>query len=120
MRTRRCINARTPETGTNHLGGSFDSLVAKADVPTKLPAEANPNPLLWGGGSYVRYSNQPLAQCKSRSDSFTEISSDAPLKRRFGPLSPEDRARRVAELRTILAAPAFQARLRAGEQGKQP
>ena len=68
----------------------------------------------------MNYSNQPLAQCKGRSDSFTEISSDAPATPRFGPLSPEDRARRVAELRTVLAAPAFQARLRAGEQGEQP
>src|SRR5271165_4621793 len=31
VRTRRCINARTPETGTNHLEGSFDSFDAKAD-----------------------------------------------------------------------------------------
>ena len=69
----------------------------------------------------MRYSNQPLAQCKGRSDPFTEISSDAPTTRRFGPLSPEDCARRVAELRTVLAAPAFlQARLRAGEQEEQP
>jgi hypothetical protein len=68
----------------------------------------------------VRYSNQPLAQCKGQSDLFTKISSDAPTTRRFGPLTPEDRARQVAELRTVLAAPAFQARLRAGEQGEQP
>ena len=68
----------------------------------------------------MRYSNQPWAQCKGRSDPFTEISPDAPPTRRSGPLSPEDRARRVAELRTILAAPAFQARLRTGEQGEQP
>ena len=68
----------------------------------------------------MRYSNQPLAQCKGRSDSFTEISSDAPTTRRFGPLTPEDRARRVAKLRTVLAAPVFQARLHAGEQGEQP
>ena len=68
------------------------------------------------------YSNPPLAQCKGRSDSFTEISSDAPTTRRFGTLTPEDRARRVAELRTALAdsAPEFQAQLRAGEQGEQP
>ena len=78
------------------------------------------NPLLWGGGSYVHYSNQPSAQCKGRSDPFTEISPDASTTRCFGPLSPEDRARRVAQLRAVLAAPAFQARLRAGEQGEQP
>ena len=68
----------------------------------------------------MHYSNQPSAQCKGRSDPSTEISPDAPTTRRFGPLSPEDRARRVAELRTVLAAPEFQARLRAGEQGEQP
>jgi hypothetical protein len=68
----------------------------------------------------VHYSNQPLAQCKGRSDPFTEISPDASTTRRFGPLSPEDRARCVAQLRAVLAAPAFQARLRAGEQGEQP
>jgi hypothetical protein len=68
----------------------------------------------------VRYSNQPSAQCKGRSDPFTEISPPAATTRLFGPLSPEDRARRVAELRTVLAAPAFQARIDAGEQGEQP
>ena len=70
----------------------------------------------------MHYSNQPWAQCKGRSDSFAEISSDASTTPRFGPLSPEDRARRVAELRATLAdsAPEFQARLRAGEQGQQP
>ena len=92
---------------------------AKAGGPAKLPAKAALTPLLWGGGLYVRYSNQPLAQCKGRSDPFTEISSEASTTRRFGPLSPEDRARRVAELRTVLAAPAFQAQLRAGERGEQ-
>ena len=70
----------------------------------------------------MNHSNQPLAQCKGRSDSFTEISSDAPTTRRFGTLTPEDRARRVAELRTALAdsAPEFQARIDAGERGGQP
>ena len=67
----------------------------------------------------MRYSNQPWAQCKGCSDPFTEISPHASTTRRFGPLSPEDRARHVAQLRTVLAAPAFYARLRAGEQGEQ-
>ncbi len=67
----------------------------------------------------MRYSNQPSAQCKGRSDPFTEISPHVPATQRFGPLTPDDRARRVAELRTVLAAPAFQARLHAGEQGEQ-
>jgi hypothetical protein len=68
----------------------------------------------------VRYSSRPTDQCKGRSEPITENSSDAPP--RFGPLAPDDRTRRVAELRTALAgsAPAFQARLRAGEQGERP
>ena len=68
----------------------------------------------------MRHSNQPWVQCKGRSDPFTEISPHAATTPRFSPLSPEDRARRVAKLRAVLAAPAFQARLRAGEQGEQP
>ena len=82
----RCINARTPETGANRLEGSFDSFDAKAErVPSYRPRRIQ-NPLLWGGGFYVHYSNQPWAQCKGRSDPFTEISPDAPTTRRFGPL----------------------------------
>ena len=89
----------------------------------KLPAEANPKTHLYGEGVlYVDYSNQPLAQCKGRSDSFTEISSDAPTTRRFGPPTPEEKARRLAVLRAVLAdsAPEFQARIDAGERGEQP
>ena len=68
------------------------------------------------------YSIQPLAQCKGRSDPFTEISSDAPTTRRFGPPTPAEKARRLAVLRAVLAdsAPEFQARIDAGEQGEQP
>jgi hypothetical protein len=61
------------------------------------------------------YSSRPTNQCKGRSEPSTENSPDAPT--RFGPLAPDDRARRVAELRAILSAPAFQARIRAREQG---
>ena len=86
---------------------------AKAEGQRSYRPRRIQNPLLWGGGAYVHYSNQPSAQCKGRSDPFTETP-------RSGPLSPEDRARRVAQLRAVLAAPAFQARLRAGEQGEQP
>jgi hypothetical protein len=63
----------------------------------------------------MRYSSRPTNQCKGRSEPSTENSSDTPP--RFGPLAPDDRARRLAELRAILSAPAFQARIRAGEQG---
>jgi len=68
----------------------------------------------------MRHSSRPTNQCKGRSQPITEISSDAPP--RSGPLTPDDRARRIAELRTALvnAAPTFQARLRTGEQGERP
>jgi hypothetical protein len=70
----------------------------------------------------VRYSNCSQAQCKGRSHSITENSSDVFPTRRFGPLAPADRARRLAELRMALAgtAPKFQARIDAGEQGERP
>ena len=65
----------------------------------------------------MRYSSRPTMQCKGRSEPITENSPDAPP--RFGPLAPDDRARRLAELRTALAgaAPLFQARIDAGEWG---
>ena len=70
----------------------------------------------------MHHSSQPTNQCKGRSQSITENSSDAPTTRRFAPLTPDDRARRLAELRTALAgaAPMFQARIRAGERGERP
>jgi hypothetical protein len=70
----------------------------------------------------MRYSSRLTNQCKGRSHFITENSSDALPTRRFGPLAPDDRARRLAQLRTALAgsAPTFQARLRAGERGEQP
>jgi hypothetical protein len=66
------------------------------------------------------YSSRPTNQCKGRSHFITENPSDAPPPRRFGPLAPDDRARRLAELRTALAgaAPTFQAGIHAGEQGE--
>ncbi len=69
----------------------------------------------------MRYSNGSQAQCKGRSEPSTENSSDALPTRRFGPLTPEDRARRLAQRRTARAdaAPKVQARIDAGEQGEQ-
>jgi hypothetical protein len=68
----------------------------------------------------MRYSSRPTNQCKGRSDPITENSSDAPP--RFGPLAPEDRARRLAVLRMAHAgsAPLFQAHVRRGEEGSRP
>ena len=68
----------------------------------------------------MRHSSRPTYQCKGRSEPITENSSDA--LPHSGPLTPDDRARRLAELRMALAdaAPTFQARLRTGEQGARP
>ena len=68
----------------------------------------------------MNYSNQPLAQCKGQSEPLAENSAGALQSRHHVPLSPDTRAHRVAELRAVLVAPAFQARLRAGERGEQP
>ncbi len=68
----------------------------------------------------MRYSNCSQAQRKGRSHSITKNSADAPPTRRFGPLAPDDRARRLAALRTARADAVLtvQARIRAGEQGE--
>src|ERR1700682_618703 len=94
------------------------------------------HPRFPGEGVLMRHSSRPTNQCKGRSEPITENSSNAPPC--FGPLAPDDRARRLAELRTALApddrarrlaelrtalagaAPTFQARLRAGERGERP
>ncbi len=70
----------------------------------------------------MRYSSRPTNQCKGRSGPSTENSADAPPTRRFGPLAPADRARRLVQRRTARAdaAPKFQARCDAGERGEQP
>ena len=80
----------------------------------------------------MRHFSRPTDQCKGRLITITEISSDALPIRRFGPLAPDDRARRLAELRTALAgaAPTFQTRIDAfgidnqvidaGERGERP
>ena len=86
-------------------------------MAAKLPAEANLNPS-HGEGGLMRYSSRPTDCCKGRSEPITENSSDA--LPRFGPLAPDDRARRLAELRAVLSAPKFQARIDAGERGEQP
>ena len=105
VRTRRCINARTPETGTNHLGGSFDSFDAKAEVQPSSGRGESKTHCYGEGVLYVHYSNQPLAQCKGRSDSFTENffrrSHDTTLR----PALARGPARRLAELRAVLILP---------------
>ena len=93
-------------------------------VGANLAGRGDPKNPSHGEGVLVRagYSSRPTYQCKGRSHSITENSADAPPLRRFGPLVPDDRDRRLAELRTILAgaAPTFQAWIRSGEQGERP
>ena len=67
--------------------------------------------------------SKPSEECKRRKSAFAEISSaTAAPPRCFGPPTPEEKARRLAVLRAVLAdsAPAFQARIDAGERGEQP
>jgi hypothetical protein len=67
------------------------------------------------------YCSRPDDRCKPRSGVLTEISPDAPPPRRSAPLSADDRARRLAEIRAVLAdaAPTFRARI-AGESEARP
>jgi hypothetical protein len=71
----------------------------------------------------VRLGNvsQPIDRCNVRSGVLTEISPDAPTPRRSVPLSPGERARRLAKIRAVLAdaAPMFRARI-AGESEARP
>ena len=108
-----------PRDGCSTIPGlALTHVRAKAGCPPSFRPRRDPPPVS-GEGVLVRYSNCSQAQRKGQSHSITENSSDAPPIRRFGPLASADRARRLAELRTALAdaAPTFQARLRAGEQG---
>jgi hypothetical protein len=68
------------------------------------------------------YCSRPDVQLKSRSGNLTEISPDAPPPRRSVPLSADDRARRLAAIRAVLAdaAPTFRARVAAGESEARP
>ena len=65
--------------------------------------------------------SQPIDPCKGRSPVQAEISPDVPPPR-GGPLLPDDRARRLAEIRLILAdaAPDFRARIVSGESEGRP
>jgi hypothetical protein len=71
----------------------------------------------------VRLGNvsQPIDLRKACTDVLTEISPDASPPRRFVPLSEDDRARRLAEIRLVLAdaTPDFRARA-AGESEGRP
>ena len=71
----------------------------------------------------TRYPSKPSEEGKRRKSDFAEISSaTASPPRCFGTPTPEEKARRIAALRALLAdsAPAFQARIDAGDRGEQP
>jgi hypothetical protein len=64
----------------------------------------------------------PIGRCKTRSSDPTENCVDVPPFPRSVPPSPADRARRLAELREVLAhaAPAFRSRIDAAGRGDRP
>jgi hypothetical protein len=71
----------------------------------------------------THHPSKPSKKRKCRKSAFTGISPAAvALPQRFGTPTPEEKARRLAVLRAVLAdsAPEFQARIDAGEQGEQP
>ena len=71
----------------------------------------------------TRHPSKPPEEGKPRRPSFAEISpATADPPQSSGPPTPDEKARRLAALRAVLAdsAPAFQARIHAGERGEQP
>ena len=71
----------------------------------------------------THHPSKPSEEGKRRKSAFAENSSaTATPPRCVGPPTPEEKARRLAVLRAVLAdsAPEFQARIDAGEQGEQP
>lgn len=65
---------------------------------------------------------RPTNRCKGPSGSTAEISPTVPTTGQPVPLTPDDRARKVAELRRLLgdAASTFRARLEAAGRGELP
>jgi hypothetical protein len=71
----------------------------------------------------THHPSKPSEKRKRRKSAFAENSSaTAAPPRYFDTPTPEEKARRLAVLRAVLAesAPEFQARIDAGEQGGQP
>ena len=67
--------------------------------------------------------SRPSEKRKRRKSAFAQNSSaTAAPPQCFGTPTPEEKARRLAVLRAVLAdsAPEFQARIDAGERGEQP
>jgi hypothetical protein len=68
------------------------------------------------------YSSRTAGRCKSGTTDPPQKSPDAAPPPRPSPLTPEEKAHRLAALRAALAgaAPAFQARLRRGREVERP
>src|SRR5512135_2521952 len=112
---------RAPGSCDQHNPGARIYIcVCQGRMATNLTGRGEIHPRFPGEGVLMRYSSRPTNQCKGRSEPSTENSADAPS--RFGPLAPDDRARRLAVLRMALAgaAPKFQARIDAGGRGERP
>jgi hypothetical protein len=88
------------------------------------PRRSTKNPSHDGEGVLVRagHCNPPDDRCKTTPEGLTENPLGAAEPRRTVPPSPDDRARRLAELRAALsdAAPAFRARIDADQRGARP
>jgi hypothetical protein len=115
---------RAPGRPSLRLGARLISLDAKAEgLPTNRPRRITRTHTR-GEGAFVRLDtvSQPIGQCKGRSLDPPDISPDVPPPRRQVPLSPDDRARCLAEIRAVLAdaAPTFRARVAAGESEARP
>src|SRR6266511_3480829 len=97
--------------GLYSTGGSYLYLCLPRPNAEQATGRGEIHPRFPGEGVLMHYSSRPTNQCKGRSEPITENSSDA--LPRCGPLTPDDHARRLAELRTALAgaAPTFQARI---------
>ncbi len=115
---------RAPQWPLHHWGARLKSLMPRPPTAKLSAGAIHEKPVSHGEGVLVRagYCSQSADRCKSQSQSITEISPGTPPPRRGVPLTPADRARRLAKLRAMLrdAAPTFQARIAAEEQGAQP
>ena len=98
---------------------------AKANADQATGRGDSRKPRLTGEGDFVstHYPSKPSEKRKRRKSAFAENSSAAVAPPRcFGTPTPEEKARRLAALRAVLAdsAPEFQDRIDAVEQGEQP
>ena len=89
----------------------------------KLPAEAIPKTHLYGEGvSTCTILTNPWPNARAGPIPSPKFLPTLPRRDASARSTPEEKARRLAVLRAVLAdsAPEFQARIDAGEQGEQP